>query len=117
MFLDRQALADSYNRDLPDGVWVDSLIGEAERLLIALLPHLGAPDHGGVSPALVGDVIKRAVLRVVRNPEGFQSEQVESASYQRFSAGASGDVWFPEGDLALLAAPDAGGEAFEIRLG
>lgn len=48
-------------------------------------------------------VIADAVLRVVRNPEGYQNESDGGYSYGLRAQVASGNLWFTEDDVATLA--------------
>lgn len=45
------------------------------------------------------------VLRVLRNPEGYKSESDGTYSYTSTALVASGDLWIPDKDLALLRGP------------
>jgi len=54
-------------------------------------------------------VISDMVLRVVRNPQGFKSESDSSYSYTSGATVASGDLWIPDKDLALLRGVQSSG--------
>lgn len=62
-------------------------------------------DAGTLDPELYKDTVAEAVLRVVRNPEGFTTEQQGNYSYGLRAAVASGYLMFTaENMLDLLGA-------------
>jgi hypothetical protein len=56
----------------------------------------------GIDPAFVKDKVIGAVLRVLRNPEGIQSETEGNYSYKVNPITASGNVWYTKDELADL---------------
>jgi hypothetical protein len=69
----------------------------------------GDPNFGVLATGVVVD----AVLRVLRNPEGYTSEQIGAYAYSR-AAGASG-LYLTDLEWALLLPPAAVRGAFTIR--
>lgn len=88
------------------GNYYQAKIDEAVRLLMRKVPNLPARiTHGEVDPDLVTDIIVRAVLRVVRNADGAESENAGGYGYKLNPMVASGDIWFPDTDLSLITDP------------
>lgn len=54
------------------------------------------------SPSLVADVVQNAVVRVLRNPEGYRSETEGDYSYTVNPMDSAGSIWFPDADLDVL---------------
>lgn len=87
--------------------WVEGKIDEAVRELVNLIPSIparvaaGTLDHEYVTDKIVG-----SVLRVVRNPEGLESEQEGDYSYKLRNIMASGDIWYTDKDLYQLGYVD-----------
>lgn len=93
-----------YEQDIPTGqaAYVESVIDEAETVLLARVPTLPALiTAGATSVAIVRTVIIRAVLRVLRNPNGYRSEQAGDYSYQ-FDAASSGQVDYTPAEIFLI---------------
>jgi uncharacterized protein YcaQ len=68
---------------------IERRLAQVERMLHRRIPDLAARiDAGELDEADVVDIEADAVLRVVRNPEGFYSEQDGSYSY-RLATGAA----------------------------
>jgi len=93
---------DSYEADISEAraPWVENKIDEAVRKLVHMIPDL--PDRvtsGAIDPELVTDYVVKAVLRVVRNPQGLETEAEGDYSYKLRTLMASGDIWFPDADL------------------
>jgi hypothetical protein len=83
--------------------WVENKIDEAVRELISKIPNiLSRIDAGDLDPDLVRDKAVAAVLRVVRNPTGFEEESEGDYRYRLNPLVASGDIWYPEKDLTAL---------------
>jgi hypothetical protein len=72
--------------------------------------RIGADPNLGV---LATGVVVDAVLRVLRNPEGYTSEQIGAYAYSR-AAGAAG-LYLTDLEWALLLPPTAARGAFTIR--
>lgn len=83
--------------------WVERKIDEAVRDLVGLIPSIPARiESGHLDPELVKDKVVGAVLRVVRNPKGIESEGEGDYNIKLKNTVASGDIWFQEKDLDLL---------------
>jgi hypothetical protein len=57
---------------------------------------------GAVSEDLFKDVVARAVLRIIRNPEGFTGETEGNYQYQKRATVASGYLLFTDEDIIDL---------------
>ena len=89
--------------------WYQEKVDEAVRLLIRKVPSVVSrmasynPTTGaGLDPAFVKDKVIGAVLRVLRDPEGIQSETEGNYSYKRNPIVASGNIWYTKDELADL---------------
>jgi hypothetical protein len=89
--------------------WYQDKIDEAVRLLLRKAPTIVSrmaaydPVTGtGIDPNFVKDKVIGAVLRVLRDPEGMQSETEGNYSYKRNPVVASGNIWFTKDELADL---------------
>ncbi|GGM64772.1 hypothetical protein GCM10012275_39190 [Longimycelium tulufanense] len=92
---------------------VTTRLDDAERLILTRIPDLAAKVTEGVLDSeLVAQVEADAVLRLVRNPEGVQSESDGSYSYTLAERVASGLLEILPDEWALLGVR-AG--AFTIR--
>lgn len=88
-----------YERDIPDdrSPYLLALIGEAVQVLAS---KVGDLDQ--FPPATVKMLIIRAVMRVLRNPEGFTSESEGTYNYNLSQRVASGSIWFPDDEIGML---------------
>lgn len=59
-------------------------------------------SSGVLSEELYKDTVAEAVLRIVRNPDGFRMEQQGNYQYQLNSAVASGYLWFTADNMIDL---------------
>lgn len=89
--------------------WYQSKLDEAVRLLLrkapALVTRMNAfdPVAGvGIDPQFVKDKVVGAVLRVLRDPEGLESETEGNYSYKRNPIVASANIWYTKDELADL---------------
>ena len=83
--------------------WVNQKIDEAVRELISYIPSLPSRiDQGLVDKDFVIDKVVGSVLRVVRNPEGLETETEGDYSYRINKTVASGDIWYLERDLVAM---------------
>lgn len=57
---------------------------------------------GALTEHMFKGVVARAVLRVLRNPEGFTTETEGNYSYGKRAMVASGYLWFSEDDITDL---------------
>jgi hypothetical protein len=94
---------------------VDNQLAKASRLVRRLVPDVDARIAADTLDAeVVGDVVVDMVLRVMRNPEGMRSEEIDGYSYTRDTALSAGALYLSDDELALLKAP--AGSAFSVRL-
>jgi hypothetical protein len=92
------------------------LIERVSALISLRIPDIAAriaedPNLG----ILAGGVVVDAVLRVMRNPEGFTAETMGAYSYQRDSAGAG--LYLTDVEWSLLLPQVTASGAFTIRPG
>lgn len=103
--LDWNILKDTFEGDLdPDKqAYYDRKVDEAVRLLLRKCPGLlKKVEDGELDPEFVSDTVAKAVLRVIRNPEGFTNESEGNYSYGLGARVASGDIWYPDNELDAL---------------
>lgn len=89
--------------------WYQDKVDEAVRLLLRKVPSIVVrmdtydPVKGiGIDPMFVKDKVLGAVLRVLRNPEGFSSESEGNYSYELSPIVASANIWYTKEELADL---------------
>lgn len=83
--------------------WVEQVIADAERRLVSKRPNLTANLAAGkVDEEAVRIAVVQAVLRVIRNPEGYQSETEGNYVYTVAKDVAGGKLYFEADDLALV---------------
>jgi hypothetical protein len=81
------------------GTW----LADASELLRLQVPSIDARvADESVSAAFVAGVVARAVLRVLRNPDGKVSESIDDYTYRRADGVADGSLFIAAEDLALL---------------
>lgn len=103
--------------------YYDALIARASRLLVSRRPGLRQQIiDGRVDAENATDAVVNACLRVVRNPEGVQSENEGSYLYSLQRDVAGGKLYFTGDDLALIDPVTASGGAARygtigVRLG
>lgn len=89
--------------EVSEVAWVERVTDKAARELLGLIPNLPARiDSGKVDKDLVKDKVIDAVLRVVRNPQGIDTEGEGDYNIKLRNTVASGDVWYQEKDLLQL---------------
>jgi uncharacterized protein YcaQ len=72
---------------------VERRLAQVERMIVRRVPDLAAQiDAGDLDEADVIDIEAEAVLRLVRNPEGYASESDGTYSYQFDRNAASGKL-------------------------
>jgi hypothetical protein len=94
-----------YEKPLGDDrrAWVEQVIADAERRLVSKRPNLPSNITAGkVDTADVRVAVVNAVLRVIRNPEGYQSETEGNYVYTIAKDVAGGKLYFEADDLALV---------------
>lgn len=92
------------------------LLEDAWALILGQLPSAGdrLTDTGFVS--LVKQVQCAMVLRVIKNPDGLLSEQIDDYQYRRDSAISTGALYLSDDERALLGAGDGSSDgAWTIR--
>jgi hypothetical protein len=105
-----------YDKTIPADLepFVQAHLDDANLLLDSLVPSLSA--RAGTVGGLARMVVVRAVLRVLRNPDGFKGEHAGEYGYYFDANGASGQVAFPPEDLALLEASGSRGRVRSVGL-
>lgn len=94
-----------------DVIYLMTLIGDAQDLIDAEAPAAQVRlDAGTLTANLYKRVVADVVLRVVRNPDGFNAEAAGDANVSRNQLVASGDLWLSDRDVARLtgAGPTVG---------
>lgn len=95
------------------GTW----LADASDLLRARVPTVDARiADASLSLAFVAAVVARAVLRVLRNPDGKISESIDDYTYRRADAVADGSLYIAAEDLALLRPAAAVARSSSVRL-
>lgn len=86
--------------------WVDEQVSKATRRLLATCPTLRIRlENDAAIFDVARDIVIEAVARLVRVDEdsiGLRSESEDGYSYQIDPLTRSGNIWFPDKDLALL---------------
>lgn len=98
-------VANSYEGKISteDVAWAETKIDEAVRELLSIIPSIPRRIANGTLDAeLVMDKVVGAVLRVVRNPKGIESEGEGDYNIRLRNSVASGDIWYQEKDLIQL---------------
>jgi hypothetical protein len=87
------------------------LLEDAWNLILTHRPHVEAKVAADPAfRALVVQVQCAMVLRVVKNPEGYLSEQIDDYQYRRDSAVSAGALYVSDAELALLGNASGGSE-------
>lgn len=100
-----EMVQESYDKpiDLTRKPWVEKKIDEAVRELLSYIPNLMSRiENQLVDKDFVTDKVIGSVLRVVRNPEGIESETEGDYAYKLNKTVASGDIWYLERDLIAM---------------
>lgn len=95
----------SYEDTIPAerAAWVNQKIDEAVSELLSYIPTLTQRiETGLVKRAFVVDKVVGSVLRVVRNPKGFEAEGEGDYNYRISKTVASGDIWYLDKDLIAM---------------
>lgn len=102
----------------PETALATALLADASDMLRSLVPSVDERVAAGtLSASLVTGAVARAVIRVLRNPDGKVSESIDDYTYRRADAVADGSLYIDPADLALLAPAGAVAAtgAFTIR--
>jgi|SRR5690625_4193010 len=87
----------------PDLDQITPLILRAERLVVSRVPRLEERLNAGtLSKDTVRGVVEGMVLRVIRNPQGVQSDSTAGVSTSFWRSSASGVIELLREDLAQL---------------
>lgn len=98
--------------------WVQAKIGRAERKLARRIPDLDDRiADGRLAAEDVRDAVVDAVLRVLRNPSGYKSEQDGDYGYSMNSRDASASIWFPDDVISDLLGVSRPRKAGTISIG
>lgn len=81
-----------------------TLLEDAWNLIVTNRPHAADRISEPTYLALVKQIQCAMVLRVIRNPDGFLSEQIDDYTYRRDSAVSDGSLYLSDAELALLGA-------------
>lgn len=94
--------------------WYQEKVDEAVRLLLRKAPNIvarmaayNASTGTGIDPQFVKDKVLGAVIRVLRNPEGYESETEGTYAYRLNRTEASATVWYTKDELADLGISSA----------
>lgn len=93
-------LEDQFSRQQVDTQIADAVDYVAGRWGTSITSRLSG---GQLTVNLYKRVIANAVLRVLRNPEGYTSESEGGYSYGLRATVSSGDLWFTDDEIAMLS--------------
>lgn len=98
-----------------DEAQVESLIGDAEAVILAEFPKIQDRIDAGTLPlGVVTLVVVRMVSRVLRNPENLSYWQQQTGPFgQARNFGGGVDIWLTDDEEELLS-PKRHGKAFEV---
>lgn len=105
MFATFEDVADRFEGNIPASriTWVDTKIGDAESLLVSLVPTLGDGDVSAARAERAKAIVCDAVLRVYRNPSGATQESDSGMfTVTRSKAVDSGLLYFTPEELASV---------------
>ena len=86
------------------------LLEDAWGLILTSRPSAAERVADPTFRALVVQIQCAMVLRVIRNPDGFLSEQIDDYQYRRDAAVSDGSLYVSAAELALLGAGDGGSD-------
>lgn len=86
------------------------LLEDAWNLILRHRPHVAERIADEAFKSLVIQVQCAMVLRVIKNPDGLLSEQIDDYTYRRDSAVSDGSLYVSDAELALLGSASAGSE-------
>jgi hypothetical protein len=93
-------LLDQFTREQVETQIADAVDYAAGRWGTTITSRLSG---GQLSANFYKRVIANAVLRVLRNPEGYTSESEGGYSYGLRATVSSGDLWFTDDEIAMLS--------------
>lgn len=91
------------------------MLEDAWNLILTHRPHTADRITEPTYRALVVQVQCAMVLRVIKNPEGYLSEQIDDYQYRRDSAVSAGALYVSDAELALLGSGSGSEGAFTIN--
>lgn len=86
------------------------MLDDAWNLILTHRPHVADRVSDASFRNLVVQVQCAMVLRVIKNPEGYLSEQIDDYQYRRDSAVSTGALYVSDAELALLGNAPGGSE-------
>lgn len=86
------------------------LLEDAWNLILRYRPNAEEKLTDPAFRTLVVQVQCAMVLRVVKNPDGLLSEQIDDYTYRRDSAVSDGSLYISDAELALLGSADSGSD-------
>lgn len=94
---------------------VNAWLGDVEALILARIPNLAEFVTAGDPTAdLVKSVEANAVIRKIKNPNGYVSEGVDDYNYRLNENARKGDLFLTDDEWDLLT-PSGSSAAFTIR--
>lgn len=101
-----------------DEALVESLIGDAEAVILSKFPKIQDRIDSATLPlGVVTMVVVRMVSRVLRNPENLSYWQQQTGPFgQARNFGSQVDIWLTEDERSMLA-PNNTGKAFQVDQG
>ena len=103
-----EEIKDRWNGQVPfEDAFLSTQIQDAVTELREHIPDLDSlVESGQISQESVNKIVAKAVIGVLRNPEGFKTETDQGYSYGRYG---DGFVWFRQSDIDRLrpATPSA----------
>lgn len=102
-----------------EAVYIENLIQEGIDRIASRWGQVVASrlQSGALTTHMYKGVVARAVLRVLRNPEGFTQEQEGNYSYGKRAMVASGYLWFSEDDITDLLGVNRRAMPGTVRVG
>lgn len=95
---------------------VNAWLGDVENLILARIPDLADRVAAGtLATELIAQVEANAVVRKVKNPDGYSSETVDDYTYRRNEDARRGELFLTDDEWALLTAPSVASGAFSVR--
>lgn len=86
------------------------MLDDAWSLILTHRPHAADRIAEDAYRALVVQIQCAMVLRVIKNPDGYLSEQIDDYQYRRDSAVSAGNLYVSDAELALLGSAAGGSE-------
>lgn len=91
------------------------LLGDAWEIVTSRVPTVDARlADASLSEGLVVQVVSAMVIRVLRNPEGKRSEQIDDYAYTRDASVAGGGLYLSEEEERLLLPATLSAKAFTV---